>query len=468
MWIRYFSVFCLFFSWVAPLAAKADPQSHPNELCASRGVQSFRLMDGFDDFPLEKVYPGSIDVYFYTTTKYRGLDVCLLREDHVPEPIQKLISHLGEINSQIRSTFGNDFFTYVLPEGLKIEFSPSDRGFDYSRHGKIVRLKAFRDWTGESIDDSGYVRELGHFLMEVPALAGWSSPLILEGVPDLLALLIAGDSSQQEGLPGCFAKNKRGPFSPGGVGFQSSGRFFVQHALERQLFSECCKDFEQIKPELDPRVQRHWVTACRSMQIELLGYDFSDRASGRVELPETSFSPAQCFRPENGLLIDRNCDRHALGAVFSHFLYDLNRQVTSRSVAKLIVRFLVFLGHHPIRGSEFSCSLTRFRHQYAVRVQTQAEVQALFHLLKSNIDPLDVIRFDALWQSYGMELGVDLDQLFIQNQLAADAAGYRIFQEIKGDPIFWIQNRPCGSFKEYSLEAFAQVPGCEVVCRPVR
>ncbi len=466
----FFLCACFAFAAAFPTpSARAALRNTPNALCQANSIHSFKLRDGFIHFPIEKTYPGPLDFFFLNSIQYRGLDLCLIESDQVPLSLHNLIDQLGQINRQVKNTFGNDFFEYILPEGLALQFRSSDRGTAFTRTGKTLELKAFHDWNGEPIDYSAYVRQLGHFLMESPALLSWRSPIIQEGIPDLLALIITGSAGAEAGLPECFAKNIRGPFTKGGIGFQSPARFFDWTFLPHNLFNECCKESHSEEqsslPSLQPNSHNHLKSACKALSLELIDLNLQNALSPSIPPLSGDFNPAQCFDQVTGFFQPKSCGRYSTGAVMSQFLFELSQKITSRSFSRLIVRFLVLLANQPIPREQFSCKLKKSPKQDVFHVAVNTEVPMLFHLIKMNISPSELIEFDALWDQYGMEMGMDLDSLFRQNQIAVHIASLHIFNQIKSDPYFMLSARPCTASGQFSLRKFASTPGCEVVCQ---
>jgi hypothetical protein len=453
---------CVFLVMIS--ATFANPPQVHNPLCGNASIRSFKIHPGFLHFSLEDLYGDREDPYFLHTLQRSGIEVCALSPHQIPQPIQELMGRLGSIHKRVADTFGKDFLAYTLPEGLQIEFRPSERGAQHFRTGKTLQLRAFADWKGETIDDSAYIRQLGHFLMESPALASWDSPLLREGLADLLALLLTGKASTMDGLPKCFEKHVRGALTAGEVGFSSSAQFFGQHALTQQLYQACCEGNPQ-DPLMEANLRDHVASVCGLTQIDLRRAEYEAILQGYSLLPSQGFSPAQCFDPANHLFQEFTCDRYSMGAVLSHFLFDLSESIHARSLVKRLVRYLVYLAHQPIPLERFACTLGQHPLTDTVHVSVKSELDTLFHLIKLNLDREELLVFDVLWDQYGMDLGMDVEFLYQQHQRAAEIAGQYFFRTIKEDILFWQRHRACARQKDFNLKTFVEPAGCEVTCQ---
>jgi len=436
----------------------ANVHAEPNKLCMNNSLSHFRLRPGFEKLPSNE------------------LDYCTVQLPHIPELLQTLITHMGDLHRKVAAYFGM-LPHQLFPKGIDATFTPSQMGVDYYAEGGWISLSAFPDWNGEPMDDSAYTHELGHLFLESPAIAkfityggfgartAWNSPLTIEGFSDTLALLLTGKTAVYPSLSECFTKTIRGPFTGGEIGFDGRSKFFARPYSFIEQYNECCVK-EWIGAVLP--MDQHTDSICKSMKKQLDEIGIENEDHNRDSQSESDpFNPEQCFDPSTHQFIDKNCGPYSTGSPFSHFLYSLSQSIGSQPFAEIILNSIKKIGSSKAKMDHYTCKMSSSSDYDAIEVKVKREIPFFVSNIRDALSSSEKKTFDELWYKYGMSTGMKLDDLYNQHVVAASQAGFWMYLHLKMNPLFRYRNRSCIGIGRPNIEEFSKLPGCGIICHRI-
>jgi hypothetical protein len=292
--------------------------------------------------------------------KYEGdiRDFCGIPDAQIPEEVRKSVGELIKVHQKVLSFINERFgvkMEHLTSKPIEMAFAGAPGGNLESISGfdpvPVLQLGVFMDWSGGEIDLSSYVHELGHLLILDPESPLPNSILKIgklkqfyEQIPDALALTITGKAIGNPGMPDCVSDAIRG-FSYQRT-FKSPAQSFYPLLQDARL-AACCSRSESLMP-----LYPNFPQVCNTALINL-------RQTG---------------------------DRLKVKSI-----HEISAPITS---------FLLGLAEAKGSGTDLSFYFQAFNEI------EEASPQALFSVVRENLNPEQQKTFDKLWKHYGMSFGI--------------------------------------------------------------
>ena len=368
-------------SSVSAFAANSKPV---NSYCAQAHVTAFhvRLLSGVDD------------------------DYCSLGSAEVPAEIRGLLTRLESLHEKTASFMGISVDA-LLPQGIEVILVGDKMASlgSFSSDGTI-QLGVFPNWNGDPIDESAYVHELGHVLVfaRTPLTPFMQKAGLLkiyrEGFPDFLALSVTGQAIEATGFPACFASSTR-DFGPDSTFTADHEYFSVNHSI--RMWEGCCSELRK-SGGLTERAH----AACTQIDLQA-----KQLAPDKTPIP---FTPKYCIDLSPYSSSPFTCSLHQLSTPINSFLLELGVKL-DLPVPKLYLQALTESGARPEAFVHFSCGTAKIQPMTVDEPSPEVPLKVLREKLTSAQQRI----FDQLWNAHGLDQGMLLGRMEIQNDALLQA-----------------------------------------------